>query len=340
MKWKFTQKPEEIVEDPKAADDPGFSRFVIEPLEPGFGVTLGNAIRRVLLSSLQGVAITSFKMKDVPHEFTTLEGILEDMTDIVLNLKNIRFKLVADAPGTMQIKIEREGEVTAADIEGDPNITVLNPELHIATTTKKRRFDMQLNLDVGKGYRPAEENTDPDAPIGTIPIDSIFSPIIRVNYKVEPARVGRRTDYDKLILEIHTDQSVHPREAVSYAAQILNEHFGLFIKPEMQLEREETDGMDEATLRTRELLKMTVDELELSVRARNCLNKAGIDTIAQLVQKTESDMLQYRNFGKKSLQDLIEELDKIGLSFGMDISNYKLDDKELAEEDNEDNHAT
>lgn len=313
--------PEEVVLEPESSTDT-FGRFIVQPLEPGYGITLGNALRRILYSSLQGVAITALNIEGVSHEFSTIPGVYEDVTEIVLNLKEIKFKLNGDYPKPMRISVHRKGELTARDIKGDSVVEVLNKDHHIATLTEKVRLKIDLELGVGCGYSTAEENKHDEQPLGTIPIDSVFSPILHVNYRVESARVGQRTDYDKMILELETDGSVSPREALAYSAQILNDHFNLFYKPEMELQREETDQIDEETARIRKLLSMKVSELELSVRSSNCLKAAKIKAIEDLVRKSESEMLKYRNFGRKSLAELIEILDKLGLSFGMDVSKY------------------
>jgi DNA-directed RNA polymerase subunit alpha len=261
------------------------------------------------------------------HEFSVIPGALEDMTEIILNFKGVRFKVHSDYPKPVIIDVEKEGDVTARDITGDSAIEVLNKNHHIATLTEKTRFIAHLGMGVGKGFRTAEENKRDDLPVGTITIDSIFTPVLKVEYTVEPARVGQKTDYDRLLFNLTTDGSLTPEESLAMSAKLLIDHFDLFLSPDTDVDRIEEDEVDEEMLKIRELLKMPVDELELSVRSSNCLHAAKIRTLEDLVQKTESDMLQYRNFGRKSLAEINEVLAKFGLSFGMDISKY-MDKKE------------
>ncbi len=326
MKWKSMQMPKEVVLDSSTATDT-FGRFIIEPLEKGYGVTIGNALRRVILNSMQGAAITSVRIEGMQHEFSVIPGALEDMTEIILNFKGVRFKVHSDYPKPVIIDVEKEGDVTARDITGDSAIEVLNKNHHIATLTEKTRFIAHLGMGVGKGFRTAEENKRDDLPVGTITIDSIFTPVLKVEYTVEPARVGQKTDYDRLLFNLTTDGSLTPEESLAMSAKLLIDHFDLFLSPDTDVDRIEEDEVDEEMLKIRELLKMPVDELELSVRSSNCLHAAKIRTLEDLVQKTESDMLQYRNFGRKSLAEINEVLAKFGLSFGMDISKY-MDKKE------------
>mgnify|MGYP006292190499 CR=1 FL=1 len=325
MKWKSMQMPKEVVLDPSSASDT-YGKFIIEPMEKGYGVTIGNALRRVVLSSMQGAAITAVDIKGVQHEFSTIPGVLEDVTEIILNLKGVRFKIHGDYPKKMHIDVEKDGELLARDIEGDSSIEILNPKHHIATLTQEQSFKADLHLGVGKGFNTSEENEDSDLPVSTIPIDSIFTPVLKVEYHVEPARVGQKTDYDRLIFELTTDGSLTPEEALAMGAKLLMDHFDLFLSPDTDVDRIEEEEVDEEMLKIRELLKMPVDELELSVRSSNCLRAAKIKTLGDLVQKTESEMLQYRNFGRKSLAEINEVLAKLGLSFGMDVSKY-LDEK-------------
>ncbi len=322
MKWKAMQMPEELVEDPETKSNPTFGRFIVEPLEKGYGVTIGNALRRVILSSMQGAAITAVRIEGVLHEFSAIPGVYEDVPEIILNLKGVRFKVHSDFPKPVRLDVEKEGEVVAGDIQTPPGIEVLNPDHHICTITEKRRLVMEMELGVGKGFSEAEEHRDPNAPIGTIAVTAIFSPIRKVNFIVEPSRVGQRTDYDRLILEIATDGSITPREALAMAAKLLIDHFSLFLHPEVKLEQVEEETLDEETQRIKALLQLPVDELELSVRASNCLRNAKIKFLADLVSKTEQEMLKFRNFGRKSLQELQTVLGKLGLSFGMDVSKY------------------
>ena len=321
MKWKTMQMPKEVVLDPITATD-NYGKFIIEPLEKGYGVTIGNALRRVALSSMQGAAITSIRIAGVQHEFSAIPGIYEDVTEIILNLKGVRFQVHEDHPKPMTIDVDKKGEVTAKDIQGDSSIEILNKKHHIATLTDDVKFHIDLELGVGKGFRTAEENKKENQPVGTIPIDSIFSPVLKIKYYVEPARVGQKTDYDRLIFAVTTDGSLTPEEVLAMSARLLMDHFDLFLSPETDVDRMEEEEIDEEVVKIRELLKMPVAELELSVRSSNCLHAANINTLEELVQKSESAMLQYRNFGRKSLAEINEVLAKLGLSFGMDVSKY------------------
>ena len=306
-----------------------YGKFVIEPLERGFGVTLGNALRRILLSALQGAAVTAIRIEGVMHEFGTIPGVVEDVTEIILNFKELRLKLHADRSKMIELDVNKSGAVTAGDIHTDADIEILNPDLHLFTLTTDNRVRMEIDIGCGRGYVTNEQNKRPDQPLGTIPLDSIFTPVIKVDYRVENTRVGRRTDYDKLILDIWTDSSLSPQNALSFAAKILKDHLQMFITFEKEPEMAPEEEIDEETIRIRNLFKMKVDELELSVRSSNCLKAAEIKTLKDLVQKTEADMLKYRNFGRKSLSELQSILEKLGLSFGMDVSKYK--DKYLDE---------
>ncbi len=321
MKWKSMQMPKEVVMDPTNATDT-YGRFIIEPLEMGYGVTIGNALRRVILSSMQGAAITAIRIEGVQHEFTTIPGVFEDITEIILNLKGVRFKVEGDYPKKMSISVKKKGEVTAKDIKGDASINILNKKHHLATLTDDIGFEIEMDLGVGKGFNIAEENKKEDHPVGTIAIDSIFTPILKVEYHTEQARVGQKTDYDRLIFEVTTDGSLIPEEALAMSSKLLMDHFDLFLSPDTDVDRMEDSEVDEEVLKIRELLKTTVDELELSVRSSNCLRAANIRMLEELVKRSESEMLQYRNFGRKSLAEINEVLAKLGLSFGMDISKY------------------
>jgi DNA-directed RNA polymerase subunit alpha len=318
------QMPKRIEVDRDSRSN-NFGRFTAEPFERGFGTTIGNALRRVLLSSLEGAAVTSVQIEGVYHEFSALPGVREDVTDIILNLKELLLKMHGYGPKTLSIEAEGEGEVTARDIVADPDIEVLNPDLHIATLNKDGRLHMQMTVKKGRGYVPAEMNVDEEMPAQAIPIDAIFSPIQKVNFMVENARVGRRTDYDKLVLEVTTNGSITPEEAVSQAAQILRDHLEIFVNFKEET-RAEAPTIDIDRVRLIENLKRSVDELELSVRSYNCLKNANIRNIGELVQKTEAEMLKTRNFGRKSLNEIKEILETLGLSLGM-----KLDDDILAE---------
>lgn len=322
--WVGLQMPERIELD-ESSYTTTFGRFIIQPLEHGYGVTLGNALRRVLLSSLPGAAITAIKIDGVLHEFSTIPGVAEDVTEMVLNLKGVRFKLHNKKPDKVVIAFKGAGTFTAADIQRASNevdFEVLNPEHHIATLSKEANFSIELRIGRGKGWVPAEENKFPDMPIGTIPIDSIFNPIKNVRYIVDSTRVGQRTDFEKLIMEVTTDGSITPDDALTIAARLMRDHIQLFINFEIEEEAEEGEVEDQEIARIRQLLKTSVDELELSVRSQNCLRAAGIKTIGDLVSKDESEMLKYRNFGRKSLTELTKILESRNMRFGMDISKY------------------
>lgn len=319
MKWRSLKKPDELVTETASRT---FGRFVLEPLETGFGTTIGNAMRRVLLSSMQGVAVSGFRIEGVLHEFTTIPDVVEDVTEIIMNLKGIRFRVQGDLPKMLYIDITRKGEVLASDIQGDSLVEIVNPTHHIATLAKERRFQMELEINQGKGYALPEENQHSDAPVGMIFIDSIFTPVRKVNYIVESARVGQRIDYDKLILDLETDGTITPQEALTMSAHILMDHFDYFLFPGIEIERLEEVTVDEDLVRMKNLLRVPVSELELSVRASNCLKLAGIDIMADLVSKTEQDMLRFRNFGKKSLEELTRVLEDMNLSFGVNIFEY------------------
>ena len=299
-------------------------QFVIEPLERGYGVTIGNALRRVLLSSLRGMAVTAVKIDGVQHEFSTIEGVTEDVSDIILNLKEVRFAADEVREGHLHLSLDGPGSWTAEDIEeATSDYEVLNPDQHIATLAEDATVNVDLRVGYGRGYVPSEENKREDDPIGVIAVDSIFTPIKNVKYSVKPTRVGQKIDYEKLILDVETDGSVTPEEAVTQAAQILRDHVNFFIQldeePEPVVEEQE---VDEEVKRIRELLAQPVDELDLSVRSHNCLKAASIKTIGDLVRREEDEMLKFRNFGRKSLQELVEVLDERGLHFGMDVEEY------------------
>ncbi len=294
-----------------------YGKFVVEPLERGYGITLGNSLRRILLSSLPGAAVTSVKIEGVLHEFSTIPGVHEDVTDIILNLKSLSLKMYSDEEKTIRIEASGEKTVTAADIMTDPDVEVLNPELEIATLDTNANLSMEIQVNKGRGYVSAEKNKKGDHVIGVIPVDSIFTPVTRVNYNVENTRVGQRTDYDKLTLEVWTDGSIRPDEAVSLSARIMAEHLNLFTgltestdDVEIMVEKEE-EQKDK-------LLEMTIEELDLSVRSYNCLKRAGINTLGELVQRDEEDMMKVRNLGKKSLEEVINKLAELGLSLRKD----------------------
>jgi DNA-directed RNA polymerase subunit alpha len=315
--------PESVVLD-EANYTNSFGRFTLQPLERGYGVTLGNSLRRVLLSSLQGAAITSVKFSGVLHEFTTIEGVVEDVSEIVLNLKQVRMKFLSKKPGKIDLTFSGSGTWTAADIQKSSNeIEILNPDLHIATLNKNAKFDVELRVNKGVGYVPANENIVPDQTIGVIPIDSIFTPIKLVKYDVENVRIGDKNDFEKLTFEIITDGSITPDDALTQAAKILREHVQLFINFDIDQEEESNVSQkDSETERIKKILLTPVDDLELSVRSHNCLKAANIKNLAELVRKDEQEMLKFRNFGRKSLAELTEIVETLGLDFGMDVDKY------------------
>ena len=298
-----------------------YAKFIAEPFETGYGHTIGNSVRRVLLSSLEGAAITSIKIDGAMHEFTTIDGVVEDVTDIVPNLKKVLFKAHTREPQTLLLSVHKEGPVSAADIKLNQNIELANPDQLICTLDKKKKFEMELEVKIGRGFCPGDENKKVDQPIGVIAIDSLFSPVSRVRYAVESARVGQRTDYDRLILEIWTDGRISPDDALTQASAILQHHLDVFVgydKNAVEFE-EVADKQDDEKAKLKKLLNMSVNEIELSVRAANCLNNANITTVGQLAMKTEAEMLKYRNFGKKSLNEIKEKLAGLGLTLGMNI---------------------
>lgn len=322
MNWPNFRMPESIELDESSYTNT-YGEFTVQPLERGFGVTIGNALRRVLLSSLPGAAITSIRLEGILHEFSTIPGVVEDVAEIILNLKQVRFKLISKRPDKVVLDLEGPKDFKAIDIQdGTTDFEILNPDLHIATLGKDAKFRAELKIGRGKGYVPAEENKLPDQPIGTIPIDSIFSPVTSASFKVENTRVGQKIDYERLTLEIKTDGSITPDDALTYAGKILKDHIQLFINFDIEPEHEDSPEIDEEMLRIRKLLKMGVDELELSVRSHNCLMAANIKTIGDLVKRDEQEMLKFRNFGRKSLSELTKILEEKGLYFGMDVDKY------------------
>jgi len=294
-----------------------YGKFYAEPFERGFGTTIGNSLRRILLSCIAGAAVTSVKIEGVLHEFSTIPGVKEDVTDLILNIKNLRLKLHVDKPKLIHVKKKGQGEVTGKDIIHDADVEVLTPDLHIATLDKDANLDMEMSVRVGRGYVPAERNKEEGSPIGVVPVDAIFSPVRRVNFNVENARVGRVTDYDKLIMEIWTDGSIRPEDVLGFSAKILKDHLSIFINFEEKDEPAESkvDNQKEANKN----LMRSVHELELSVRAANCLKNANIRTIADLVQRSEAEMLKTKNFGRKSLNEIKEILSEMGLSLGLKL---------------------
>jgi DNA-directed RNA polymerase subunit alpha len=320
MKWKNLQMPKGLQAD--AANSDRYGKFTLDPLERGFGTTLGNSLRRVLLSSLQGAAITSVRIEGVLHEFSTLPGVIEDVTEIVLNLKQVRLKLFGDGPKKGVFEMRGKGEVRAGDLQVDAEVEVLNKDLHIATLNRDGDLRMEVEINGGRGYVSADQHSSTDRPIGVVPIDSLFSPVTKVNYTVEATRLGQRIDYDKLTLEVWTDGSILPNDAVSMSAKILRDHFSLLISFEEEPQQEEEAAVDEDKVRIRKMLDKSVEELELSVRSSNCLRAAEIKSIGELVQKGEAEMLKFRNFGRKSLKEIQDILAEMGLHFGMDVSPY------------------
>jgi len=317
--WRELIKPKRLEIETTEPNTHG--KFECEPLERGFGITLGNALRRVLLSSLQGSAITNVKIDGVLHEFSTIPGVLEDVTDVILNLKEVRFKVTGDGNlRRLQIEKQGEGRITGSDIQTGAMVEVLNPGQHICTLARDAKLRMELTIRQGKGYVPAEKNIEENQPIGTIPIDAIFSPVRKVSYTVTQARVGQITDYDKLTLEIWSDGSVKPEDALAYAAKILKDQLSIFINFEEEAEAQEEEVRTEPAFNDN--LFRGVDELELSVRSANCLKNADIRHIGELVQRTEQEMLKTKNFGRKSLNEIKEILSEMGLSLGMKIDDF------------------
>ncbi len=322
MNEKNFQMPRGVQIDEESLSD-NYGLFSVQPLERGFGATIGNALRRVLLSSIEGAAVMAVKIEGIQHEFTVIEGVVEDVTEIVLNLKEICLRMHTDADKLLHVKKEGPGEFKAGDLQVDADVEVMNPDLHIATLDKDGVLDMEVTVGKGRGYVLAEANKQADQPMGTIVLDAAFSPIRKVHYEVDNARVGQQTDYDKLSLAVWTNSVVRPDDAVAHAARILKNHLELFINFEEEPEEELEEVVDEETRRIATLLKMPVDELELSVRSANCLKAANIITLEDLVQKTENEMLKFRNFGRKSLNELTAILENLGIAFGIDVSKYQ-----------------
>lgn len=312
------EMPKRVTKDEATTTDT-YARFIAEPFEVGYGRTIGNSLRRVLLSSLEGAAITSVRIKGAEHEFCSLPGVVEDVTDIILNLKKVLLKTYVRDVQKLTVKVKGPGEVTAKDIETAGACEVLNPEHHIATLSGDGELQMELEVRSGRGFCPAELNKKPDQEIGRVPIDAVFSPVRRVNFTTEYTRVGQRTDYDRLILEVWTDGRVRPDDALTMASAILRHHLDVFVNyDEEVVEFEEKEKeIDEERMALQKKLNMSVNEIELSVRAANCLNNANITTVGQLAAKTEAEMLKYRNFGKKSLNEIKQKLQELGLSLGM-----------------------
>ncbi|HTB83835.1 MAG TPA: DNA-directed RNA polymerase subunit alpha [Candidatus Sulfotelmatobacter sp.] len=300
---------------------PNYAKFVADPFETGYGHTVGNSLRRVLLSSLEGAAITSLKVDGAQHEFATIDGVVEDVTDIVLNLKKVKFKAHTRDEQVLLLSANKEGAITAADIQVNQNVELVNPEQHICTLDKKKKFEMELTVKIGRGFLTGDENKKAGQAIGVIAIDTLFSPVTRVRYAVEAARVGNRTDYDRLVLEIWTDGRITPDDALTQASAIMAHHLDVFVgydKNAIEFEQA-ADKQDDEKAKLKKLLNMSVNEIELSVRAANCLNNANITTVGQLAMKSEQEMLKYRNFGKKSLNEIKDKLTQLGLALGMNF---------------------
>ena len=315
--WKGFQKPKRLEADLETLSGT-YGRFYAQPFERGFGTTVGNALRRVLLSSIEGAAITAVKIEGVLHEFSSLPGVVEDVTDIILNLKQIPIKMHTTEEKILTLDVERKGKVTAADLQGDSNVEILEPDAPIATLSENGRLQMEMRVSIGRGYVSADKNFDEDMGIGYIPIDSVHSPVRRCNYHVEAARIGQATDYDRLVLEVWTNGTVSPADSVGLAATLLRDHLTIFVNAEHETALEGV-GEGELPENLAEYLNRSVDELELSVRSANCLKNAGIRTIRELVQKTEKDMLETKNFGRKSLNEIRDILRPMGLSLGMEM---------------------
>jgi len=328
VKWRDFQMPKRLDCDESSYNNT-YGKFIAEPFERGYGVTLGNSLRRILLSSIEGSAVTSVKIDGVQHEFSTLPGVLEPLTDIILNIKQLVLRSHSKTTKTIYIKAEKKGEIKAKDIICDETIEILNPNLHIANLTRDAKFSVEMEVSRGRGYVPADLNKKEGSPVGTIAIDSIFTPIVKVNYAVENTRVGQRTDYDKLIIEIWTNGGVNPKEALLYGSNIMQRHLDVFVSygqlPEEEEEEEEVTAEEKALY---EKLRLPISELELSVRSSNCLKDANIKLIADLVRKTESELLSFRNFGKKSLTEINDLLKAMGLTLGMKVDLKKLKKKE------------
>lgn len=331
MKWKNLRMPDSVVWD-RETMTASYGRLTAEPLERGYGITIGNSLRRALLSSLQGAAVIGVSIDGVLHEFSVVNGVTEDVTELILNLKQMNVSLLSDSAETLVLDVSTEGDIKASDFKSNPNVEITNPDLHIATLGADATLHMEVIIDAGRGYVQAEEHVFDEKPIGFIPIDSVFSPVKRVHYEVENTRVGQRIDFDKLMLEVWTDGTVTPEDAVSFAAKILKDHLLLWMSFDVEPEEEVEEVIDEEQLQLMEVLNHSVEELELSVRSSNCLRDAGIRTLGDLVQKSEAEMLKYRNFGRKSLQELVDILSDMGLHFGMDVETIMLPAGDLDED--------
>ncbi len=315
--FKGFQKPKRLVADTETLTE-RFGRFTAQPFERGFGTTIGNSLRRVLLSSIEGAAITAVRIEGVAHEFSPIPGVVEDATDIILNLKQVPFKMTGEGVRTVRLRAEQPGEVLSSQIETDPDVEVLDRHMHIATVGEGGRLNIEMRLKTGRGYVSADRNFDEDLPLGYIPIDSVHSPVRKVNFSVEAARLGQMTDYDKLTIETWTNGAILPQDAIGQAAKLLKDHMTIFINFE-ELPEQAEEPAERAMSQMNEILNRSVEELELSVRSYNCLKNANIQTIGDLVQKTEAEMLRTKNFGRKSLNEIKEILGNLGLGFGMKL---------------------
>jgi DNA-directed RNA polymerase subunit alpha len=329
MSNPFIKMPDGVVLDESSSNE-RFGKFIIQPLERGFAVTLGNAMRRVLLSSLSGAAINAIKIEGVLHEFSTVPGVVEDVTELILNLKKVRMRIMNKKTLSCEISLSGSKEFKAGDIQkACPDVEILNPDLHIARLNADSKLNMELHFGIGKGYVPSNEQKIPEASIGTIPIDSIYTPIVNVRYDVENVRIGEKNDFEKLTIEVQTDGSITPEEALSSSAKVLKDHIQMFINFDAEPEEEKVENEKDAEAeRIRKILLTSVDDLELSVRSHNCLKAANIKNLSDLVRKDESEMLKFRNFGRKSLAELIEIVENYGLEFGMDVDKYIKDKPE------------
>ena len=316
MLWKGFQRPKRLEFDAETLTDQ-YGRFSAQPFERGFGTTIGNALRRVLLSAIEGAAVTSVKIDHVLHEFSPIPGVVEDATDIILNLKQLPIKLHTDEVKTLYLRVDKPGEVKASSIEADATVEILDPDLHVATVSEGGSLQMEMRVKQGRGYVSADKNFDEDLGIGWIPVDAVHSPVRKVNYLVEAARLGQTTDYDKLTVEVWTDGSVTARDAISLGAKLIRDHLTIFLNLETPVEVTQEQLETDSVAVTNEHLEKSVEELELSVRSYNCLKNANIRTIGELVQKSEADMLRTKNFGRKSLNEIKEILQEMGLGFGM-----------------------
>ncbi len=325
IKWRDFQLPKRLECDESTYTET-YGKFIAAPFERGYGVTLGNALRRVLLSSIEGSAVTAVKFQGIQHEFTTIPGVLEDVTEIILNIKSLVINSHSKIPKTLYIKASKKGEIKAKDIETDETVEIINPDLHIATLTKDIKFNVELEVSKGRGYLPAETEKKEDSEIGAISVDAVFTPVKRVNFSVEYTRVGQKTDYDKLILEVTTNGAISPKDALLYASNILQRHLDIFVNfGQLPEEAEEEDiEMTKEEVALYEKLRLPISELELSVRSSNCLREANIKNISELVRRSEDEMLSFKNFGKKSLTEIKELLAAMGLTLGMQIDPKKL----------------